>query len=305
MADTKLAILKATINGILNDMLIKTRVDNVFMTDETTTLASKLAEIIQAVNIREKIEDVNKKISAAKEEVNKNASDNLATAKSELNERIDNLTYEDVGATTEAYVDQQILLVTETGIPKLMVYPLPVTATEDNQTVFPIGLDTFDSGTDTVLVQSGRTMLFPQLDYTISEGNVVLTEGVPVDRVIGIYVMKNVPLGEDGSVSGKVIANDTVSLKALKTRYITLLASNWSDTYPYEQTITVDNISSTDDLMVVGVIHAEGNTLEQDKAIDKAAGNLMYYEDGVGDGQVTFRAKKIPEVDFTVITKGA
>lgn len=305
MADTKLAILKATINGILNDMLIKTRVDNVFMTDETTTLASKLAEIIQAVNIREKIEDVNKKISAAKEEVSKNASDNLATAKSELNKRIDNLTYEDVGATTEAYVDQQILLVTETGIPKLMVYPLPVTATEDNQTVFPIGLDTFDSGTDTVLVQSGRTMLFPQLDYTISEGNVVLTEGVPIDRVIGIYVMKNVPLGEDGSVSGKVIANDTVSLKALKTRYITLLASNWSDTYPYEQTITVDNISSTDDLMVVGVIHAEGNTLEQDKAIDKAAGNLMYYEDGVGDGQVTFRAKKIPEVDFTVITKGA
>ena len=305
MADTKLAILKATINGILNDMLIKTRVDNVFMTDETTTLASKLAEIIQAVNIREKIEDVNKKISAAKEEVSKNASDNLATAKSELNERIDNLTYEDVGATTEAYVDQQILLVTETGIPKLMVYPLPVTATEDNQTVFPIGLDTFDSGTDTVLVQSGRTMLFPQLDYTISEGNVVLTEGVPIDRVIGIYVMKNVPLGEDGSVSGKVIADDTVSLKALKTRYITLLASNWSDTYPYEQTITVDNISSTDDLMVVGVIHAEGNTLEQDKAIDKAAGNLMYYEEGVGDGQVTFRAKKIPEVDFTVITKGA
>lgn len=305
MADTKLAILKATINGILNDMLIKTRVDNVFMTDETTTLASKLAEIIQAVNIREKIEDVNKKISAAKEEVNKNASDNLATVKSELDEKIDNLTYEDVGATNEAYVDQQILLVTETGIPKLMVYPLPVTATEDNQTVFPIGLDTFDPGTDTVLVQSGRTMLFPQLDYTISEGNVVLTEGVPVDRVIGIYVMKNVPLGEDGSVSGKVIANDTVSLKALKTRYITLLASNWSNTYPYEQTITVDNISSTDDLMVVGVIHAEGNTLEQDKAIDKAAGNLMYYEDGVGDGQVTFRAKKIPEVDFTVITKGA
>lgn len=301
MADSKLAILKATINGILNDMLIKTRVDNVFMTDETTTLSSKLAEIIQAVNIREKIEDVNKKITAAKKEV----AEDIDSAKNEINAKIDSLTYEDVGATTEAYVDQQILLVTETGIPKLMVYPLPVTATEDNQTVFPIGLDTFDSGTDTVLVQSGRTMLFPQLDYTISEGNVVLTEGVPVDRVIGIYVMKNVPLGEDGSVSGKVIANDTVSLKALKTRYITLLASNWSDTYPYEQTITVDNISSTDDLMVVGVIHAEGNTMEQDKAIDKAAGNLMYYEDGVGDGQVTFRAKKIPEVDFTVITKGA
>lgn len=126
------------------------------------------------------------------------------------------VTPEQIGAATPEYVDKQIALVTETGIPKLMVYPLSVTATEDNQTTFPIDLSTFDVDTDTVLVQSGRTMLFPNQDFTVNGSTVVLNEGVPSGRTIGIYVFKNVPLGEDGSVSGQVIAAGSLPLDRLE-----------------------------------------------------------------------------------------
>ena len=133
-----------------------------------------------------------------------------------LEQRFNALTPASIGATTQEYVDSQIALITETGIPKLMVYPVMVTAGEDNQTVFNITLDTFDINTDTVFVQSGRTMLFPEQDFSIVGNTVVLKEGVPFGRTIGIYVFKNVPLGDDGNVSGTVIAPNTLPLDRLE-----------------------------------------------------------------------------------------
>ena len=117
---------------------------------------------------------------------------------------------EQVLTDAKAYTDTQISLVTETGIPKLMVYPLSVVASTENQTTFEIALDSFDANTDTVLVQSGRTMLFPNQDFTVNGKNVVLNEGVPSGRTIGIYVFKNVPIGDEGSVSGTVISAGSI-----------------------------------------------------------------------------------------------
>ena len=119
---------------------------------------------------------------------------------------------EDIGAPTKEYVENQINMVIETGISKLRIYPLSSIATTEGQKEFTISLDTFDNETDTVLVQSGRTMLFPNQDFTISDDKVVLDEGVPKDRVIGIYVFKNVPMGKDGAVSGKSIAKNSLPL---------------------------------------------------------------------------------------------
>lgn len=116
---------------------------------------------------------------------------------------------------SKEYVAKEIGIITETGIPKLMVYPLAAVASEEDQTSFEIELETFDADTDTVLVQSGRTMLFPEQDFTISEGNIILNEGVPSGRTIGIYIFKNVPMGEDGSVSGLVISAGTLPLDRL------------------------------------------------------------------------------------------
>lgn len=57
----KNAIVKAKIENAIVELMIKTNVDNVYL-DETTTLASKLAEIVTAINEREKSADVDTKI---------------------------------------------------------------------------------------------------------------------------------------------------------------------------------------------------------------------------------------------------
>ena len=54
----------AKIENAIVELMIKTNVDNVYL-DETTTLASKLAEIVTAINEREKSSDVDTKIQAA------------------------------------------------------------------------------------------------------------------------------------------------------------------------------------------------------------------------------------------------
>ena len=87
-------------------------------------------------------------------------------------------------------------------------------------------------------------------------------------------------------------------------RNVTLLASKWSTSYPYEQTVSVEGVTAADRVRVIGVVHQNGNNETQDRAIDKAAGQLMYNENGVKDGALTFRAKKKPAVDFTVVVIG-
>ena len=87
-------------------------------------------------------------------------------------------------------------------------------------------------------------------------------------------------------------------------RSILIPASGWGDTYPYENTVEIGGLLASSDLKIIGVVHGDGNTLEQDKAIDKAAGFLMFNPNGVQDGAITFRAKKKPEIDITVVTEG-
>lgn len=123
----------------------------------------------------------------------------------------------EIGAATPDYVDQQIALITETGIPKLSKTPLPLlVAEEEGQTEFSIEMETFDKVTDSVDVYKGHLHLHEGADFTVNEKTITLVEGVPVGTTIAITVMKNVPLGEDGSVSGTVISPKTLPVKALE-----------------------------------------------------------------------------------------
>ena len=54
----KNAILRAIIEGALTDLMVKTKVDNVYV-DDSTTLAAKLAEIIASLNGKATIDDIN------------------------------------------------------------------------------------------------------------------------------------------------------------------------------------------------------------------------------------------------------
>lgn len=122
----------------------------------------------------------------------------------------------EIGAATPDYVDQQIALITETGIPKLSRTPLPLLVAEEGQTEFNIEMETFDKVTDSVDVYKGHLHLQEGADFTVNEKTITLVEGVPEGTTIAITVLKNVPLGEDGSVSGTVISPKTLPVKALE-----------------------------------------------------------------------------------------
>ena len=118
-------------------------------------------------------------------------------------------------AASVDYVDNQIASVMSTGIPKLQVYALPLIEGTEGQTEFIIDLATFDINTDTVLVQKGMLLLNPDGDYTVVDNKVVLGEGTAAGQTIGIWVFKNVPAGEEGTVSGVVIRPGTITADKL------------------------------------------------------------------------------------------
>jgi hypothetical protein len=139
----------------------------------------------------------------------------------------------------KAYTDEQISLVTATGIPKLVSYPLQVTATEDKQTNFEIPLDTFEVATDTLIVVINRAFLDAS-QYTVKgavrddtgelvkRAELVLAKGVAEGSELSLLVMKNVPIGEDGAINGAVLAVDSVPISRIKDLdRIVNQQSNW------------------------------------------------------------------------------
>lgn len=65
MANVQKAIIKAIVEGVITELMVKSQVDNIYLTDGTTTLASKLAEMVTAINERAKTSDMNTTISNA------------------------------------------------------------------------------------------------------------------------------------------------------------------------------------------------------------------------------------------------
>ena len=64
MNNAEKAILKAIINGVLTELLVKTSAEQVYL-NETTNLAAKLTEMVSAINERAKTTDMNTAISTA------------------------------------------------------------------------------------------------------------------------------------------------------------------------------------------------------------------------------------------------
>lgn len=62
---TKNAIIKAKVENEIVELMVKSNVANIFLDDGTTTLASKLAEIITSLNEKAKTTEVTKAISDA------------------------------------------------------------------------------------------------------------------------------------------------------------------------------------------------------------------------------------------------
>lgn len=114
------------------------------------------------------------------------------------------------------YVDSQIALITADGIPKLASYYYTITSKSDGQTVFNIPLETFDKNTDTLLVFQNTTFIGKN-NYVINDNNTfTLNVGVNKNTLIEILILKNVPIGPEGSINGDVIAIDSMSINRVK-----------------------------------------------------------------------------------------
>lgn len=61
---SKKAILRALIEGVITDLMVKTKADNVYI-DDTTTVSAKLAEIIASLNGKATATDVTSEINTA------------------------------------------------------------------------------------------------------------------------------------------------------------------------------------------------------------------------------------------------
>lgn len=76
----KKTTLKALIDAKVTELMPKTSGDQIYL-DDTTTLTPKIAEMVGAINLREKTEDVNSKISDAKNYTDTSVSAALTEAK--------------------------------------------------------------------------------------------------------------------------------------------------------------------------------------------------------------------------------
>lgn len=110
---------------------------------------------------------------------------------------------------SKAYTDQQITLVTETGIPKLNLYEYKFNNVAIGTTEIEIPLETFDKQTDTVKVYINTVPR--DTDYfTVGTNKIILHDSLTVESKVTIEIWKNIPIGEEGSVSGQVIAIDSL-----------------------------------------------------------------------------------------------
>ena len=67
MSEVKNAVLRALIEGVLTDLMVKTDAYNVYV-DDATTLAAKLAEVIASLNSKVTADEVRAEIQSYVEE---------------------------------------------------------------------------------------------------------------------------------------------------------------------------------------------------------------------------------------------
>ena len=191
----------------------------------------------------------------------------------------------------------------------LVRYVITHTASIEGQTLFPIDLSTFNFMTDSVLVQSGRTLLSPTLDYVVQSHAIVLNEGVPLGRTIDIYVYKNVEnLDIEKTIDGKQIGVGTIPIDRIDgsvggKMYMYTHTQIATEDGQTEFDILVDSFDETEDTIkvYVGML-----TLHRD--IDFTISNLnkIVLHEGVNAGETitTDIFKQVEQTDREKLISG-
>lgn len=119
--------------------------------------------------------------------------------------------------------------IVQTGVAKLVRYSYTIPATTDGQTELEIPLATFDQDTDTVLLIRDSIVLYETVDYTISNRKIILNTpiGNAADTSFYLLILKNVPVGEEGGVSGGVITDGSIAKRKLEQTLQDKIGNSW------------------------------------------------------------------------------
>lgn len=121
-------------------------------------------------------------------------------------------------------IGEKTYLMDEDDIPvgKLEIVSNTQVATADGQTEFNIPFVSFDENKDALKVYKGRLTLHKDEDFTISEGKVVLVEGVNTGTTITMYMLKSVPQSDGETlISGSQIEPGTIPMDRLASGVVT------------------------------------------------------------------------------------
>lgn len=156
-----------------------------------------------------------------------------------------NVEMQDIEGLNVAISDLEALVesIVQTGVAKLVRYSYTIQATTDGQTEIEIPLTIFDQDTDTVLLVRNSTVLYEIEDYSISNRKITLTEPVISATNTSFYllILKNVPTGEEGGVSGGVITDGSIAKRKLEQTLQDEIGSkaNHDDLMALEQQVTM------------------------------------------------------------------
>lgn len=156
------------------------------------------------VTLDKKIDDTKQEIEGVKEYVDDKAE----------------ITYNEA----KAYTDSLVSSITETGVASLGQYSYTLTATTNGQLDFEIPLTIFDKNVDSLSIVALNRQYLGVEDYEITDN---ITEGrtltlkvdpseVTVGSTINLLILKNVPVGANGTFSGAHLQNDTVTKSKLE-----------------------------------------------------------------------------------------
>lgn len=177
-----------------------------------------------------------------------------------------------------SYVDEQIQYVTATGVPKLVSYPYTLTADSDNQTSFTIPLESFEQATDTVILFQNSVALDPNTDYSITGRTITLVKGVSNETVLSILVLKNVPMGEEGSVTAKVLGDGTLGIEKfdneLKQKISVIEDYEYQTPIVEGSKITLNKVSNTNILKFILNEAIEGDISILVNGVEKVLNDL-------------------------------
>lgn len=151
-----------------------------------------------------------------------------------------------VARESNEYSDQLVADYTTGGPLSLFRYEYTINVTVNNTTTAQIPLSTYSSR-DFVMVSTNTVIPSPsdgRLGYTISPtGLITFKTPFNVGSVIYIVVLKNIPVGEEGSVDAHILLDGSIDKNKLSSSVITQLDSAASS-IPVSRTVPTGNVKN-------------------------------------------------------------